>query len=63
MSVATIVSMAFTFINNIMDIVEGTTGTDLFTCILQDCIIVPLVVLAVILLVDGVKVLTGKKEA
>ena len=62
MSVATIVSMAFTFKNNIMAIVKGATGADLFTCILQDCIIVPLVVLAVILLVDGVKVLTGKKE-
>ena len=63
MSVATIVSMAFTFKNNIMAIVNGATGADLFTCILQDCIIIPLVVLAVILLVDGVKVLTGKKEA
>ena len=63
MSVATIVSMAFTFKNNIMAIVNGATGADLFTCILQDCIIIPLVVLAVILLIDGVQVLTGKKEA
>jgi len=62
MSVATIVSMAFTFKNNIVAIMGGATGADLFTCILQDCIIVPLVILAVILLIDGVKVLTGKKE-
>ena len=40
----------------------GATGTALFTCIVKDVIIVPLVILAVILIVEGTQVLTGKKK-
>ena len=61
MSIATLTSMFFTFKGNLMNIINKTVeGTALFTCILQDIIIVPLVVLAVILIVDGGKVLLKK---
>jgi carbon starvation protein len=64
MSVATLTSMVFTFKNNLVSIIEKTAeGTALFTCVLQDIIIIPLVILAVILIVDGTKVLVAKKEA
>lgn len=62
MSIATISSMFLTFKGNLMNIINKTVeGTALFTCVLQDIIIVPLVVLAVILIVDGGKVLLKKK--
>ncbi|MCD7836180.1 MAG: carbon starvation protein A [Lachnospiraceae bacterium] len=63
MACATISSLIITFKNNIVAIAGGATGTALFTDVLQDVIIVPLVVLAVILIVDGAKVLFGKKAA
>lgn len=63
MACATISSLVITFKNNIMAIAGGATGTALFTDVLQDIIIVPLVVLAVILIIDGAKVLFGKKTA
>lgn len=64
MSVATLVSLFLTFKNNLLAIaVGGLDGTALFTNILQDVIIVPIVVLAIILIIDGGKVLWGKKEA
>lgn len=64
MSIATLTSMFFTFKNNLMNIINKTVeGTALFTCVLQDIIIIPLVVLAVILIIDGGKVLLKKKEA
>lgn len=63
MACATISSMVITFKNNIMAIAGGATGTELFTDVLQDIIIVPLVVLAVVLIIDGAKVLFGKKTA
>lgn len=64
MSVATLVSLFLTFKNNLLAIVAGgLDGTAMFTNILQDVIIVPIVVLAIILIIDGGKVLWGKKEA
>lgn len=61
MSIATLTSMFFTFKGNLMSIINKTAeGTALFTCVLQDIIIVPLVVLAVILIIDGGKVLLKK---
>ena len=64
MSVATLVSLFLTFKNNLLAIAAGgLDGTALFTNILQDVIIVPIVALAIILIIDGGKVLWGKKEA
>lgn len=64
MSIATLTSMFFTFKSNLMSIINKTVeGTALFTCVLQDIIIIPLVLLAVILIIDGGKVLLKKKEA
>lgn len=63
MSVATLVSLFLTFKNNLVAIIGGELdGTALFTNILQDVIIVPIVVLAVILIIDGSKVLWGKEK-
>lgn len=61
MAAATLTSLCLTFKNNLTAALGGATGTALFTCILQDVIIVPLVVLAVILMIDGFKVLFAKK--
>jgi carbon starvation protein len=63
MACATLSSLVLTFKNNLVSIVSGSAGTALFTDVLQDIIIVPLVVLAVILIIDGAKVLFGKKQA
>ncbi|MCH5280216.1 MAG: carbon starvation protein A [Lachnospiraceae bacterium] len=64
MACATITSLILTFKNNLMSIINQTAeGTALFTCVLQDIIIVPLVILAIILIVDGGKVLIKKEEA
>ena len=63
MSIATLTSLVMSFINNTKSIMGGATGATLFTNILQDVIIVPIFVLAIILIVEGGKVLLGKKEA
>jgi carbon starvation protein len=63
MACATISSLIITFKNNLVSIVSGSAGTALFTDVLQDIIIIPLVVLAIILIIDGSKVLFGKKTA
>lgn len=63
MSCATIVSLIFSFKNNLAALINGgLDGAATFTNILQDVIIVPIVILAVILLIDGGKVLWGKKN-
>ena len=63
MSCATIVSLIFSFKNNLTALIAGgLDGTATFTNILQDVIIVPIVILAVILLIDGGKVLWGKEK-
>ncbi|MBO5472920.1 MAG: carbon starvation protein A [Lachnospiraceae bacterium] len=63
MSVATLVSLFLTFKNNLVAIIGGgLDGTAMFTNVLQDVIIVPIVVLAVILIIDGGKVLWGKEK-
>ncbi len=62
MAVATISSLVLTFKNNLGLIMGGgLDSTAMFTNVLQCVIIVPLVILAVILIVDGSKVLFGKK--
>lgn len=64
MSCATLVSLFFSFKNNLVALMGGgLEGTAIFTNVLQDVIIVPIVILAIILLIDGGKVLWGKKEA
>ncbi len=62
MAAATLTSLCMTFVNNIKSLAV-TEGAAKFTCVLQDVIIVPLVVLAVILLIDGAKALMAKKAA
>ena len=63
MSCATIVSLIFSFKNNLVALINGgLDGAATFTNILQDVIIVPIIILAVILLIDGGKVLWGKKN-
>ncbi|MDD6492738.1 MAG: carbon starvation protein A [Firmicutes bacterium] len=63
MACATISSLILTFKKNFEAIFAGAEGTAMFTNILQNVIIVPLVVLAIILIIDGSKVLFGKKNA
>ena len=63
MSIATLTSLVMSFKNNLVSIMGGATGATLFTNILQDVIIVPIFILAIILLIEGTKVLLGKKEA
>lgn len=61
MSCATLVSLFFSFKNNMVALMGGELdGTAVFTNVLQNVIIVPIVILAVILLIDGGKVLWGK---
>lgn len=62
MAAATLTSLCMTFVNNIKSLAV-TEGAAKFTCVLQDVIIVPLVVLAIILLIDGAKALMAKKAA
>ena len=60
MSCATIVSLVLSFKNNLTALIGGgLDGTAVFTNVLQDVIIVPIVILAVILIIDGGKVLWG----
>jgi carbon starvation protein len=61
MAAASMVSMVLTFKTNIGILVAGATGADLFTNVLQCIIIVPMLILAVLLLIDGCKFLFGKK--
>ena len=63
MACATISSLILTFKKNFEAIIAGAEGTAMFTNILQNVIIIPLVVLAIILIIDGSKVLFGKKNA
>lgn len=64
MSCATIVSLILSFKNNLTALMGGgLDGTAVFTNVLQNVIIVPIVILAVILIVDGGKVLWGKATA
>ncbi len=63
MSIATLTSLVISFKNNLVSIMGGATGATLFTNILQDVIIVPIFVLAIILIIEGTKVLIGKKAA
>lgn len=63
MSCATLVSLLFSFKNNMAALLGGgLDGTAIFTNVLQNVIIVPIVILAVILLIDGGKVLWGNKK-
>lgn len=63
MSVATLSSLFLTFKGNLTAMIGGgLDGTTMFTDILQCVIIVPIVILAVVLIIDGCKVLWGKKE-
>lgn len=64
MSCATLTSLALTFKKNMAAIIGGgLDGTAMFTNVLQNVIIVPLVILAIILIIDGGKVLINKKKA
>jgi carbon starvation protein len=64
MSVATLTSLVLTFKNNLVAILGGgLDGTAIFTDVLQDIIIIPVVILAIILIIDGGKVLWGKETA
>lgn len=64
MSIATLTSLVLTFKKNLTGILGGgLDGTAMFTNVLQDVIIIPIVILAVILIYEGSKVLWGKKEA
>lgn len=63
MACATLTSLCLSFKNNLVALIGGgLDGTALFTNVLQDVIIVPMVILAIILLIDGGKVLWGKAE-
>ncbi|MDD3139381.1 MAG: carbon starvation CstA 5TM domain-containing protein, partial [Lachnospiraceae bacterium] len=69
MSAATLCSLFLTFKTNVMALLGGIdatgaalTGTAIFTDVLQCVIIVPIVVLAVILIIDGSQVLWGNKK-
>ena len=62
MACATLVSLFFSFKNNLVALIGGgLDGTAIFTNVLQNVIIVPIVILAIILLIDGGKVLWGKE--
>jgi carbon starvation protein len=64
MSIATLTSLFLTFKNNLVAIIGGgLDGTTLFTDVLQDIIIIPVVILALMLIYDGGKVLWGKETA
>ncbi len=63
MSIATLTSLVMSFKNNMAGILGGAEGAALFTNVLQNVIIVPIFVLAIILIVEGGKVLLGKKNA
>ena len=63
MSIATLTSLVISFKNNMVAILGGgLEGTVMFTNVLQNIIIVPLVILAIILIHDGGKVLLGKEK-
>ncbi|MCD2492655.1 carbon starvation protein A [Lacrimispora sp. NSJ-141] len=60
MLAATLSSLVITFVNNVKKLVDGT-GTFLVEG-LQDILVVPIVVLAIIMVIDGFKVLFGKTK-
>ncbi|MDD6811773.1 MAG: carbon starvation protein A [Lachnospiraceae bacterium] len=63
MSCATLVSLILSFKNNLVALLGGgLEGTAIFTNVLQNVIIVPIVILAVIIIIDGGKVLWGKEK-
>ena len=63
MSCATLVSLFFSFKINLVALLGGgLEGTAIFTNILQNVIIVPIVILAIIIIIDGGKVLWGKEK-
>lgn len=63
MSCATLVSLFFSFKNNLVALLGGgLEGTAIFTDVLQNVIIVPIVILAIIIIIDGGKVLWGKEK-
>ena len=63
MSCATLVSLFFSFKNNLVALLGGgLEGTAIFTNILQNVIIVPIVILAIIIIIDGGKVIWGKEK-
>ena len=69
MSAATLCSLFLTFKTNVMALIAGAdatgaalTATAMFTNVLQCVIIVPIVVLAVILIIEGGQVLWGNKK-
>lgn len=63
MSCATLVSLFFSFKNNLVALLGGgLEGTAIFTDVLQNVIIIPIVILAVIIIIDGGKVLWGKEK-
>ncbi|MDD3205034.1 MAG: carbon starvation protein A [Lachnospiraceae bacterium] len=64
MSIACLSSLFLTFKTNLTNIMGGALdATTMFTDVLQCVIIVPVVILAIILIIDGGKVLWGNKEA
>ncbi len=64
MSIATLSSLVLTFKTNTVALMAGgLNGTAVFTNILQCSITIPIVILAVILIIDGSKVLLGKNKA
>ena len=60
MAAASMFSMILTFKTNITGILAGAAGVNLFTYAIQCVFIVPMLILAVLLLVDGCKFLFGK---
>lgn len=63
MSCVTLVSLVLSFKNNLVILLGGgLDGATIFTDVLQNVIIIPIVVLAVILIIDGGKVLWGKEK-
>lgn len=60
---ATLSSLALTFKSNLMLIINREPGVSIFTPILQDVIIVPIVILAIVLVIEGGKVLIETEKA
>ncbi len=63
MAAASMVSMVMTFITNVGILTGGADAATMFTYALQCIIIVPMLILAVLLLIDGCKYLFGKDNA
>lgn len=63
MLAATLSSMCITFYNNTMDLLEKAKGSSWMVQGVQNVLIVPIFVLALIMVFDGFKVLFGKHES